>query len=138
VDPGEECDEDSTECQACKLVAACGDGIVTPSAGEACDPPDGINCGLDCKPLSMCGNNHLDPCEQCEPPGRRAHSGGEIDIYGVDIFGVVACDSSCQIPRCGNLKVDPGEDCDPPDDAASALNHNGFCDATCHFADKPQ
>jgi hypothetical protein len=51
-----------------------------------------------------CGDGHLDPGEQCDPPNG------------------TTCLAGCSLP-CGNGLIEPGEQCDPPDGIT--------CSATC-------
>jgi hypothetical protein len=53
-----------------------------------------------------CGDGHLDPGEQCDPPNG------------------TTCLAGCSLP-CGDGIIEAGEDCDPPDGTT--------CSATCRF-----
>lgn len=93
----EECESSSSPaCAAnCQLTRACGDGVAAP--GE-CGP--GGTCVSDCPPTgAVCGDGHVTPPEECDPPA------------------APACSARCTVLRgaCGDRKVDPGEQCDPPD-----------------------
>jgi len=83
--------------------ATCGDGVVTASAGEECDPPRPLASGgaPACDPtchIPTCGNLALDTGEACDPPND------------------LSCDRQCQtIPVvCGDAILQEGESCDPP------------------------
>ena len=56
---------------------------------EVCDDGnniDGDGCSADCTSNERCGNGHLDPGEQCDPPGSSCGSAA----------GAFVCDQSCQ------------------------------------------
>jgi hypothetical protein len=75
----------------------CGDGIVDPRNGEACEPPGSPGCDEFCQVVSACGDGVLELFigEECEPPA------------------TATCDASCQfIHTCGNGVIEPGEECD--------------------------
>jgi hypothetical protein len=77
--------------------------------GEQCDPPSAANhCDAYCQTIPVCGNSVVEKGEQCDPPNG------------------TTCSTACQgIPIvCGNGIVQPGETCDPP--------NGNTCDATCH------
>jgi hypothetical protein len=77
--------------------------------GEQCDPPSVANhCDANCQTIPVCGNSVVEKGEQCDPPNG------------------TTCSTACQgIPIvCGNGIVQPGETCDPPNGTT--------CDATCH------
>ncbi|MFQ5478980.1 MAG: DUF4215 domain-containing protein [Candidatus Binatia bacterium] len=47
--------------------STCGDGSVQESCGEQCDPPDETqHCSSQCAILPFCGDNIVDPDEQCD------------------------------------------------------------------------
>jgi hypothetical protein len=76
---------------------------------------------------ASCGNNVLDPSEECDPPGQFCRGGcNPFTNLCVD----VACqaDCSCPDPWCGDEVLDPGEECDPP---GSPCANNGTCGAQC-------
>jgi hypothetical protein len=51
----------------CAAAPSCGNGVV--EQGEACDPPDGINCNATCQLITaVCGNSMVQAGEQCDPP----------------------------------------------------------------------
>lgn len=82
-----------------------------------------------------CGNNRVEPGEQCDPPGM-----GCVTLAGMP--GV--CNAGCQcVPtppplpaKCGNKAIDPGEQCDPPGKACVVGGKPGTCDANCKCAVK--
>jgi hypothetical protein len=53
TDPGEACDDagESATCDADCTAVSCGDGYTNVSAGEECDPPDGVTCSDTCTVL---------------------------------------------------------------------------------------
>ncbi|MCK5472131.1 hypothetical protein KAI54_03010 [Candidatus Gracilibacteria bacterium] len=62
----------------------------------------------------FCGDGHIDPGEECEPPNTST------------------CDADCQIiegPFCGDGNIDPGEECEPPNIST--------CDANCKIITLP-
>ena len=100
----------------------CGDGVVDPDAGEACDDGGTSNidgCSSTCQwedllhiPTPTCGNYILEASEECD--------GGPT--------GTADCSSSCvslNPASCGNGVVEPGEQCDTHD--------AGECDTTTCF-----
>ena len=55
-----------------------------------------INC------VAQCGNNFIEPGEDCDPPNSVPN-------------GRILCDGTCHfLGTCGNGTLDPGEQCDPP------------------------
>ncbi|HEV7731814.1 MAG TPA: hypothetical protein VGR62_06615 [Candidatus Binatia bacterium] len=92
----------------------CGNDVLEP--GEACDPPNSVDCDTNCQPsscpvpTSACGNGIIDGGEACEPPGA-----GD-------------CDAECQTSSCttpgpeeiGIACVDLAGDLAVPSVAASA------------------
>jgi len=98
---------------------------------------------LNC--VAVCGNNFIEPGEDCDPPnsvpnGRilcdaTCHFLGTCGNGTIDpgeqcdpprsqaVPGLPACTQDCQIPTCGNLVLDPGEACDPPNGTT--------CDSSC-------
>jgi hypothetical protein len=83
-------------CDRAGCVRQCGNGVVEP--GEACDPPDLVECGDDCRrvscaaPRSSCGNGVVDAGEGCEPPG-------------VDACGRDCQPASCAAPPAGEVGI---------------------------------
>ena len=130
----EQCDTggNSATCNADCTMPACGDGKVNPQftptgapGPEQCDDGnnvDGDGCSSTCQ-LEHCGNGHVDPGEQCDPPGTAV--------------GGLQCSASCQLEQCGNGILDPGEECDDgntsdTDDCLSSNPDPATCKkATC-------
>lgn len=79
--------------QAITLTATAGSCDAVEKFSVFCVPP-------------KCGDGHLDPGEQCNPPNG------------------TTCLDGCSLP-CGDGLIEPGEDCDPPDGTT--------CSATCHI-----
>ena len=124
---GAECDEDSD----------CDDQ--DPNTIDTCN----VDCGCENDPQPYCGDGHIDPGEECEPPNV-VHASCD---YGEDFLqdycdqncqlqddncedqfpgctshsfcdekvpGTDGCDMQCQPAElCGNEELDPGEECDP-------------------------
>jgi hypothetical protein len=69
--------------------------------GEQCDPPNNTTCNSMCQLNPTCGNGVLDPGEQCDPR--------------VPLTGNPNCNPDCTLkPVCGNGIIEMGEQCDPP------------------------
>ena len=101
------------------VCAQCGDGFVTPEAGEQCDPGPArstATCNIDCT-TSVCGDGIVNPAagEQCDPGAVGAQT--------------AFCNANCTVARCGDGIVNPaaGEQCDTGGETAS-------CTALCHFS----
>ncbi|MBN2723817.1 MAG: DUF4215 domain-containing protein [Deltaproteobacteria bacterium] len=63
---------------------------------------------------SLCGNNTIDPGEECDDGNTLSHDG---------------CDSSCKVESiCGNDTVDPGEECDDGN-----LDSGDGCSSICQI-----
>jgi len=128
--------------------ATAGLQTLTVTVGATSPTVDVAGCGesqtitVNCVPLS-CGNGHLDPGEQCDPPNGSSCDTNclQVPICGNNMVETpagpylpeqcdppngVTCDSACQNIAivCGNGVVQPGEDCDPPNGTT--------CDAMCH------
>lgn len=101
------CDQrDACNPETCTHAPACGDGIVQPEYGEACDPPGSRTCDRSCKLVpARCGNEQVEGAEQCDPPDGKY------------------CGDQCQHLGCGNGMVEGQEECEPP-------NTDG-CDDEC-------
>lgn len=100
------------------VCAVCGDGFVTPEAGEQCDPgPAGFTglCNINCT-ISACGDGIVNPAagEQCDP--------------GASIV-TPTCNYNCTVSRCGDGIVNAAafEVCDDGAETAS-------CTARCTFS----
>lgn len=109
LEPGEQCEDGfpcptGQSCEACQCVqqqsAVCGNGSV--ESGEQCETDahcDSSSQCQQCQCVSLCGNDKLDPNEQCDGPSNTCSAGKEC--------------VNCQcLDLCGNNKVDPGEQCD--------------------------
>ncbi len=112
IEAGEECDDgnlsDDDMCTSKCTLPYCGDSIVSPAIGEACD--DGINdgayghCGLGCSySAPRCGDGILDAKEECDD-GKDNNVGG----YG-------KCNAECKREEyCGDgVLQEVFEQCDP-------------------------
>jgi len=113
----------------------CGNGILEPANGEQCD---GINFGgstcedfddfdggfLICTPFCIidtgsceqdpvCGNDILEPGEQCDDG---------------NLFNGDGCNALCVIEECGNNIIDDGEECDDGN-----TNNNDGCSDICEI-----
>jgi cysteine-rich repeat protein len=107
---------------ACKKVA-CGDGIVSPAAGETCDPEDDGEegtaelCDNTCV-SEDCGNGTTEGYEDCD-------DGNQVNTDG--------CTNNCFYPSCGDGIVQGvlGEECDDgntdPTDACTNACKNARC-----------
>jgi hypothetical protein len=97
---------------------------------SACNDSSTVN--VTCVPLS-CGNGHLDPGEQCDPPNGTTCDSNclQVPVCGNGVVETpvgpylpeqcdppngTTCSATCQNIAivCGNGIVQPGEDCDPP------------------------
>jgi cysteine-rich repeat protein len=91
----------------------CGDGVLTPSAGEGCDDGDldnGDGCNDKCVG-EMCGNGNLDAGEEC-------------DLGVADNSDTGACTTVCLNAFCGDGNVQTGvESCD----GGVGSNGSGTC-----------
>jgi len=86
------------------VCAQCGDGFVTPEAGEQCDPgPAGFTaaCNINCT-HSVCGDGIVNPA---------AHEQCDTGVPGVPSS---FCNANCTVSRCGDGIVNPAafEQCD--------------------------
>ncbi len=134
--PGEPCDDGNFDvgdgCDPRCDPEYCGDGIVSPPIGEGCDDP---GCSADCSGPFPCGDDVLDPGENCD-------DGNVVDDDG--------CSSRCTVDACGDFIVQPsrGEACDGagcrPDCSAPGACGDGVLDvgedcddgcAGCSFGD---
>jgi hypothetical protein len=96
--------------------ARCGDGVVSSSSGEQCDPgPAGFTatCNVNCT-TSVCGDGIVNAAagEQCDP--------GTVGGF------TSSCNSNCTIARCGDgiVNIAAGEVCDTGGESAT-------CNANC-------
>lgn len=101
------------------VCAQCGDGFVTPEAGEQCDPgPAGATaaCNINCT-TSVCGDGIVNGAagEQCDP--------GAVGVP------TSFCNANCTIARCGDGILNPaaGESCDDGGDTRTCTR---FCRIT--------
>ena len=139
VQANEQCDPglagETARCNADCTWARCGDGVVNPVAGEACDP--GVEaretkaCNFDCT-LARCGDGVVNVAagEACDDHGESAtcnadctvlrcgdgstnRTGGEECDDGAGNSDTGACLTSCRSARCGDGHVEAGvEACD--------------------------
>lgn len=103
-DPGEDCDDGDNRsgdgCSARCRAEFCGDGVIQPRLGEACDgadvPDDALCQGCQ---IVRCGNGVVDQDlgEECDDGNL---NGGE------------GCGFDCRVPRCGDGSVSGSEQCD--------------------------
>ena len=135
LDLCEQCDDggESAACNGDCTLAACGDGVLNLTAGEACDDGNttsGDGCSADCSSTEICGNAVLDPGEICDDGNNVDGDGCSADCTSTEICGNgildpgEACDdgnttggdgcsADCASDEsCGNAIVDPGEACD--------------------------
>jgi cysteine-rich repeat protein len=125
LEPPEECDDqnrrDEDGCTStCLLeIGICGDGIVQSLLGEQCEQSTHnqslpYSCN-NCRFLSLfCGDNKLDPGEECDAGARNSTSQD------------APCRPDCGSPRCGDAILDSAESCDD----GNRLNKDG-CDRYC-------
>jgi len=145
LDPGEDCDDDNNVsgdgCSATCVGEYCGNGVSDPS--EACDDGmhctdgttsctsagdctgigdgscatrDGTGCSATCASDETCGNDVVDPGEDCDDGGTTADDG---------------CSATCTAEFCGNNTTDGVETCD---DGNTTDSGNG-CSAICQRND---
>ena len=115
VEDEEECDDgaESAECNADCTAAACGDGVVNNTAGEACDDGGETNsCNDDCSAAS-CGDGVLN-----------ATAGEVCDDEGPS----ETCDDDCTGVACGdgNINLAASELCDDGNEVDF-----DFCNSMC-------
>src|SRR5262249_40497615 len=126
-DPPDVHDSDPTHrCSAnCLSDETCGNGIIDTQVGEGCDPPnpDPKNFCSDTCQGAACGNNNLDPGEQCD--------GGAADT--VFCNGLTAPEKlRCQIAQCGDgyTNSTAHEQCDP----GQVGKNSPACNSNCTIA----
>ncbi len=74
----------------------------------------------------QCGNDRVDPGEDCEPPHSFCRDGcNPFTNLCVDLICSDAC--TCPPAQCGDFIIDAGESCDPPGSPCGT----GTCDAGC-------
>ncbi|MFN8546139.1 MAG: vWA domain-containing protein [Candidatus Binatia bacterium] len=73
--------------------------------GEECDPPNTPTCDGQCQRVPICGDHNVDAPETCDPPDG------------------VSCSPTCQMIQCGDGVTQGQEECDPPSP--------GLCDGNC-------
>jgi len=150
IDPGEQCDPPGSGCSSPAGAFICdGSCQCVPNVSTTTTTTETTTTTT----LPTCGNNVLDPGEQCDPPGSGCSSPA----------GAFICDGSCQcvpnvttttsttettstestststtettttttLPTCGNNSIDPGEQCDPPGSGCSSPAGAFICDGTC-------
>jgi cysteine-rich repeat protein len=115
-------DFDGNTAFACKTVA-CGDGIVSPAAGETCDPEDDGDGGTAelCDNTCVsedCGNGVTEGFEDCD-------DGNTVNTDG--------CTNNCFYPSCGDGIVQGvlGEECDDGNSDPTDACTNACKDARC-------
>ena len=125
----EECDDtnrrDNDGCSStCLLeIGICGDGIVQSLLGEQCEQSThdvslGYTCNR-CRFVSLfCGDNTLDPGEECDDGPQNSTSPDAL------------CRPDCSLSRCGDGVLDSTELCDD----GNAINNDG-CDRYCLIED---
>jgi len=76
---------------------------------------------------ASCGNDVVEPGEDCEPPLSFCRGGcNPFTMLCVDYQCSSEC--SCPAPLCGDWLIDPGdEECDPPGSECDG----GTCNASC-------
>lgn len=124
VDGDEECDfavPGETRCTILCRRPGCGDGVVTPSEGEACDPKNDATCRADCKGKVGCGDEELSGDEECDDGNLEPGDG---------------CGPTCLVERCGNGFRDPGEVCDGKNDNGGPCREDCRSDLTCGNGEK--
>ena len=80
-------------------------------------------------PPPQCGNDNLDPGEDCEPPYSFCRGGcNPYTNLCVDFM----CSDSCECPaaECGDHVIDAGESCDPPGSPCETGTCNDSCGCT--------
>jgi hypothetical protein len=101
----------------------------------------GLNVALECPggdpaptstttstlPSDLCGNDEVDPGEDCDPPGGFCRGGCNF-VTGLCVDFMCSDGCSCPAPRCGDAYVDPAEECDPP---GSACEDGSTCGDGC-------
>jgi cysteine-rich repeat protein len=133
IEPGYVCHTPGLPCEQISVVHPhCGDGLVQPEYGEACD--DGINdgslggCAADCM-LPYCGDGQVQP------------EYGEVCDDGINGGGYGRCGADCTLaplpasPDCSRLERYCGDgvlqaDYEECDDGANN-GRNGHCELDC-------
>jgi fibro-slime domain-containing protein len=110
---------------SCMVAPSCGDAVVEPQFGEACD--DGTNlatyggsrataCGPGCQYAPYCGDGIVNGPEPCD--------NGANNVAGPTAYGAGVCTTACTAaPRCGDgiVQAQFGEQCD------GTANCNSLC-----------
>src|SRR5262245_53646692 len=128
--PPSGCVDFQETCIGQRVAPRCGDGVVSPSNGEACDDGNqvsGDGCSATCT-IEDCGNGQLDPGEACD-------EGWQQNGHGL----VGCCTSGCAlIDMDGDGICDRHDNCfDVPDPTGSDRDQDGagdVCDLTPDFA----
>jgi len=76
------------------------------SYGDCCPDYD-----HECPPSPECGNEVIDPGEDCDPPGPFCRGGCNVQL-GICVDYSCRADCSCPDPVCGDYIIDAGEECD--------------------------
>lgn len=123
--------------------ARCGDGQLN-AAGEQCDPPGNTNqcpqggvctSSCACPNTATCGNNILEPGEQCDGAGVAQCAPGNVCTNCTCLQQPIAG------PTCGNGTIETPEQCDPGGNACTgnppgdpSCGQSGTCTASACVA----
>ena len=140
LEPGEQCDTNQFNGLTCKDIVSGTDGTLSCNG----------NCQIvtvGCRtPDPVCGNDVLEPGEQCDTNQFNGLTCKDI-VSGTD--GLLSCNASCQIvtvgcqksePVCGNGVLEDGEQCDGTNldnktctDVVSGSIGQLSCSSQCQF-----